>query len=85
MTDPQGNPDGPVIQVGFSLQNDGEFIGIHWEMPLSVSMVCVPIATAKVLAENFGKELRAVIESAEKNNSKLVVANGETLNVLKGK
>lgn len=78
-------PEAASITVGFSVQNDGELIGIHWDMPLCAFVAGVPIATAEALAEQFPIQLRQVIDEAKKAKSGLVVANGETMNVLKGK
>lgn len=78
-------PAGPMITVGYSVQNDGQLIGIHFDLPLSQFVVGFPLPQAKALAKEFGPSLEKVIQQAERTASGLVIAPGETLNTLKGK
>lgn len=78
-------PDGPKITVGYSVQNEGNIIGIHFELPLVSQVIGLPIAVAETLGKEFGPNMEKTLRHAERIRSGLTIASAETLNTLKGK
>jgi hypothetical protein len=72
------------IGVQFSVQNDGDMIGIHFEAPLTAYVIGFSIAAAERLAELFTGQLRATIAEAKRQRTGLVSASADTLHILKG-
>lgn len=77
----------PALGVAFSIQNDGQFIGIHFDTPLSSYVVAFPIESARELAKQFGIQLEETLRQRDEQypNKKnpLIVANAGTMDMLK--
>jgi hypothetical protein len=78
-------PAGPMMTVAYSVQNDGNLIGLHFEIPMLSQVIGLTIPTAETLAKEFGPNLEKTLKQAERMRSGLILAPAETLKTLKGK
>jgi hypothetical protein len=77
----------PAIGLGFSIQNDGAFIGIHFDTPLSSFVVAFPVESARELVKQFPIQLQTVVDECDKtygtNKNPLIIAKPGTMDILK--
>ena len=72
-------------QFGFSIQNDGQFVAFHVNMPFASHVFAIPTGSVDAFADDFARNMKELAAQARTQQNGLVVATEATLNVLKGK